>query len=607
MVPHRGVHEPALVDQRLRRGGPRARAAAAGFATCHLVTKLAQVCNQHRFVATHLLMDPPPKLLGSSSESESASSDGDKRPDKVGSTDWEDPCSQPMAGAGRAAKRPRNCSRNLRPRKSQRARNLASGYSQGPTTLQEVHNWADSYIDHILSDSDMHSRLMQKVNAGIHCNTDYSGSGGFEQSCRMVRQSLESRGVAAGGMFDMKRATDIDACCRRVIMEHTPGPERPTCMFRDLLERLDQHFLEQCRGIVLAFRKKAVGLGKSELKKIGKELLDVLVGEFESRLQSGKPLLLGEAYCVRHQKNCHTHCPTTSGAISMVAGGNSCVDWSVMGSRSGVLGEGILPLLTWLYEVRVCQPDWVLQECTEHFQHCIVEQTLGQHGQYLSFTVPMSPIDLGIPASRPRKFTLSILAAKWKAIIHPNSPEFKEFAFRQLMCYGDIYFAAPDHSVRAYYTDMAAKKGKGMPMTEADWDACMPGAKQIRRRIFEEEASKSERFRDAPVLIANLSQNPVKRPSMMEDIPTLMVSTSALYLLKCKDAQADTGKPPKQRLMIGDEALAVMGWPMWTPEACAISKVQLSDKLKARLAGNGMHIGVVGVLVLWFLCFTEQT
>ena len=57
VVPHRGVHEPALVDQRLRRGGPRARAAAAGFATCHLVTKLAQVCNQHRFC--HPFVDGP--------------------------------------------------------------------------------------------------------------------------------------------------------------------------------------------------------------------------------------------------------------------------------------------------------------------------------------------------------------------------------------------------------------------------------------------------------------------------------------------------------------------------------------------------------------------
>ena len=176
------------------------------------------------------------------------------------------------------------------------------------------------------------------------------------------------------------------------------------------------------------------------------------------------------------------------------------------------------------------------------------------------------------------------------------------------MCYGDIFFAAPDHSVHTYYKDMAAKKGKGMPMTETDWDACLPGSQQIRRCIFaEEDASKSERFREAPVLVANLAQNPLKRLSMMEDIPTLMCQTSALYLLKSKDVQADTSKPPKQRLMIGDEALAVMGWPMWTPEACAISQVQMSEKLKARLAGNGMHIGVVGVLMLWFLCFTEQT
>ena len=318
-------------------------------------------------------MDPAPRLLESSaSDCESASDDGDT----VGSIDLEkDRCSQPTAGAeGPAAKRCRNGVSNLRPRQSQRARNLASGYLQGPTTLQGVHYWADNYIDHILNDTGMLSRLMQKVNAGIHCYTDYSGSGGFEQACRMVRQSLESRGVAAGDMFDMKRATDIDACCRRVIMEHTPGPERPTCMFRDLLERLDQHFLEQCSGVVSVFRQKAVGLGKSELKKIGKELLEALMSEFELRLQSGKPLLLGEAYCVCHQKSCCTYFPTTSGAISLIAGGNSCVDWSVMGSRSGVLGDGMLPLLTWLYEVRVCQPDWVLQECTEHFQHSIVER-----------------------------------------------------------------------------------------------------------------------------------------------------------------------------------------------------------------------------------------
>jgi hypothetical protein len=167
-----------------------------------------------------------------------------------------------------------------------------------------------------------------------------------------------------------------------------------------------------------------------------------------------------KAYCFQHEADCCIH-PPKSGLRCEVAG-STCVAWSSRGKGEHLSHlESTLPVIVWLWTLRLERPELVVHECTEHFQvslliaavgdlydihskvdqretcvvHCtrvgggcitlrlIVQkhsrssqggvQTLscgevGDAGEHQVF----SPVDIGLPTQRRRRYTIMGLRRK---------------------------------------------------------------------------------------------------------------------------------------------------------------------------------------------------
>lgn len=548
----------------------------------------------------------------------------------------------------------RRCRRSGETKPSRRSLNQASTYTDGPETFTEIFQWAENYVALFLQDTAVKAALLHKVKNRLYLSTDYSGSGCVEQAARMIREALQKeydqeQFLASSEVpwpdipspikvFHSLRACDLDTVCAQVLRMHDDGPEQPDCVFGDILDRAEPHVLEGLRRIEMPYKKKwdeefaqradgprKKSPGSKAVRKelvafhrsLGSQMMEDMVQFMEGAciLSADTPAFKHDkkAFCSRHQRDCRVHAEVPSSAVKVVVAGNSCDDWSSMGSQSGWLGSGVVPFLLWLYETRAQHPDFIVQECTPRFMEDILNKVLDS--LYTTQVIEISPMDLGIPSNRPRKWTISSLKVRWTYKCSFNSTEFKSFVYRKLALYGDVFFNSAPEEVLKYYEVLASRSM--VPFMGNVSDEYIKCGYRKRLRDYRHLAVSKHRFQISPVLVCNLHQNPSSNfPQMMEDVPTLMCKTSSLYLLRSPgqganeklDVSDDSAKFREGRLLLADEALQVMGWPLFKPESCALTNVLplLSDESKRSLAGNGMNIAVAGTMLLWIMGFATE-
>ena len=77
-----------------------------------------------------------------------------------------------------------------------------------------------------------------------------------------------------------------------------------------------------------------------------------------------------------------------------------------MGGRSHWDAAGAVPFTVWATETLFWEPDLVVHECTPDFDIQFMEELC--IARYLVQSIVFSPIMLGIPTNRPRRYTLMI-------------------------------------------------------------------------------------------------------------------------------------------------------------------------------------------------------
>ena len=147
---------------------------------------------------------------------------------------------------------------------------------------------------------------------------------------------------------------------------------------------------------------------------------------------------------------------------------------------------------------------------------------------------------------------------------------------------------------------MASHGGAQPGHGHAQVEALNPGM-AMRLGGYLERAAQDRKHSASLVLLANLDQNPDCMAMMGKHVPTLL-RRSHIFMIKGHQVEQTGVIVP----MTPNEHLAVMGWPMYGAAAqqCTLRSTlgRISDDSKRSLAGNGMHIGVAGAVLLYALC-----
>ena len=311
-------------------------------------------------------------------------------------------------------------------------------------------------------------RILSKFQGGISLVTDYSGVGSAEIAFSFIQQGLAdfNPGFAAVmaapeyvGLL-CERATDMNSACRKVLMysealdaaDHSHGPlpkHSPKCIFGSLEERIDEDLLQKLR------RMQSEELRKAQQSVLDKHMTDAgayqtfgrafLARAMEAltEYQADPP---ARAWCHRHEQACDFNARSSSAALKMAVAGATCVDWSALGLKNGWLGKSGIAFVIWAHERRLCKDKVV-----------ILENVMGFDDEALSLAFPnysctvfrISPHDLGVPATRARKYMVLLAPGlTWSECLGDN-PASVAAGFDQIFKSSGVtveaasFFAAP--------------------------------------------------------------------------------------------------------------------------------------------------------------------
>ena len=516
--------------------------------------------------------------------------------------------------------------------------------------LQDLFDWPERTLADLKSTSLAgHGRLKYLLmDRGFDLHTFYSG-----QDCAGQALQFIIRTIALGdevsrnkieewkGQVRVWSASDIDPTCQRVLQEFSFGKAEhifgdicqrvPPFLFEKLQEikqRIDQKFSERLstsginrvwhqekkddigpclEGSGIAWEMEtvedSVPAPCSEFKKkVVQELSDQLFEEtsqvLAERLTSQKDAQ-SHGPCGVHCSDCPYHPVKVEGRLSVWIAGTTCTDECPTGSKRQLTGKAAIPFMVFLSEVRVHEPDAVLHECTHLFNESNLHKGLGHI--YHLVSCRMSPIEYGVPFTRPRLITWCLHK---KHLIKENifADECLKSHFQiGTVLEGDVFFSAPKSWVERYMQQAAQKAGVSLAECSAGMEPCLSGGDlgRIRTQEMEELARRGEDPDDQRIWLtdgicmktqtAGFSRVKTLMPSLM----TKSVPWSYRY----------------KRDLIPLEALHVMGVPVFQEHiprkytgiySCPFRRLLplLKDGEVRKLAGNGMSLQVIGVALV---------
>lgn len=212
------------------------------------------------------------------------------------------------------------------------------------------------------------------------------------------------------------------------------------------------------------------------------------------------------------------------------------------------LDEESVTALVYLFSLRAYRPDIFINECTPYWQAEVMEDILPEYAfQSLVFT----PLDLGIPSSRERKYTIGINKATMTQLLSLDSATFQSLTYHRLACDATIFLRASEKLVKDYLDRVAGRRGI-LPRQDGQTflaRAVLPTGDRLRLDAYIRAAA--DRPSLSGPLFVDITQNVAVRPSMNRFIPCLL-RRSVIYCIN-----TDTVVRPLLPL----EQLAVQGAP----------------------------------------------
>ncbi len=353
----------------------------------------------------------------------------------------------------------------------------------GPSTLEDLFLWPQPQTEGAM-------RMLSAEEQGelgdlaqdLAVTTCYSGIGCVEMVMPMLLDAFALSGlVPADCACRPFRAMDTDSVCRDVLGEHKSPPihiQGDICLRAPLALRMRLDWLRV--NLLSTYKARAsTSVSRDTLRKTHLALSRAFLRAAKKALS--RTALRSTAWCYAHDTYCP--CEPASAKYRVEAAGVTCVAWSTLGNHEGWLHSSAMPCVVWLESIRQTEPDLVLCECVRAFPEADVTEYLGE--SYIVQALLTTPVDLGAPAARHRKYTLM-----WnkKSVIMRFDYTAEHFAMmfhRDCMLDGAVYFCAPDPVVMEYVASLAERRQvtwtRGMSMIDV-----LPAGPRVRARQYGE-------------------------------------------------------------------------------------------------------------------------
>ena len=452
--------------------------------------------------------------------------------------------------------------------------------------------------------------LAEKFAKGLCMVTDYSGVGSAEIACHFIHAAAERRsipGVIKKPVF--LRASDSNPDCRSVLMNHR-GSIKPTCVMGNLLDRVPRtlqdtwqaslsKYQEDMKQLIRQDNSMTAADRKVVAKNLGREFLKE---GYVAMTQEGNDVIPEVGWCYLHQKGCSfkSSLKDYSDFFKVSVSGVTCTDFSSMGVKMGFLGESSIPFLAWVRERLHFQEDLLGVECVPDFDHEVFELLLPMYNLYV---LSISPNNLGVPATRKRKYMLLLHSetCRWRVQAAGLESFFRNLFFREVNIDANDFCSAPTSFLEKHLSKLALSRGfPTRAPSGAMWKAKQLISTKERETIREWE--KKVRVlcglqeADPTTSFMNVTQSVARSPHAK--LCPALITNSRLWAMK------------EQRFLLLPELFEVQGFAIFDkniPEVymCPFRHILLdssnsmSETSLRRMAGNGMSMPCIGAC----LCF----
>ena len=275
-----------------------------------------------------------------------------------------------------------------------------------------------------------------------------------------------------------------------------------------------------------------------------------------------------------------------------------CIAFSSRGHRQKWADQSSSILaVVWFYLISQTKPDIFIHECTARFTEDVIKVALSD--DYIIESKLLCPTDFGLPARRPRRYTLGRKKSSMRILVDfdGDGSMFSDLFFREVRLSGDAYCKAPPGLLKKYKVERAASLKLPSTVGGKMWPEHLLTTDANLRSMKKYCQLKKSHPKYSECTLADVSQSSgTPWRTLHRFVPTILRNSNLWNFVQ-------------ERWLHPLEYLHILNVPVWSRRhrfALRNFCGNLSLQDCQSICGNGMNLSQVGIVLLFALAASSK-